>query len=329
MKRVLIKLGNKCNHSCSYCHASKNAEFDFNRDIFDFLKSIEPGKVGFGGGEPLLYFDKIQEIVEQLNNRSIFYKFTSNGSLVTEDIVKFLNKHHFTVGISYDGSDTGREYPTDDKVALYAKLKQKGISSVFFQRNRPISEIAAEFYKFAQKAGILNTAYYPAFIHQTSVNPNSDLVNKYTVLNYIEYMNFVNELQIKRFLNNPQAASRAIMMRIGQRYNNNLYERGFECCNENNMMMTASGDFMLCPYGSTKVGDIYKGIDWDFVESFKPPRCEGCELFAICGNPCISNTTDHECYIFKSMYEHFLKICAKYEVRPEDLKVMVKEAYLK
>ena len=328
MKRVLIKLGNKCNHSCSYCHASKNKEFGFNRDILAFLKNMELGKVGFGGGEPLMYFDKIKEIVEYLDNISIFYKFTTNGSLLTEDIVRFLNVHGFAVGISYDGTDTGREYPDDSKIELYAAIKKKGISSVFFKRNSPLIELAQEFYDFTHKTSILNTAYYPAFIHQTAINPNMELVDTDTIHKYIEHMNFVNELQIKRFLYNPDAASRSIMMRIGERYNKNLYKKGFECCNENNMMMTASGDFMLCPYGSTKVGDIYKGIDWDLVESFKPQRCRECELFEMCGNTCISNITENECYIYRKTYEHFLKICDKYGIVPQELKQQIKAAYI-
>ncbi len=63
----------------------------------------------FYGGEPLLSFNLIKKTVPFLDkiNREFKkranYSITTNGSLVTEEIIQFFNKHKFSVELSFDG----------------------------------------------------------------------------------------------------------------------------------------------------------------------------------------------------------------------------------
>ena len=328
-RRVLVKLGNNCNQSCAYCHASKNKEYIFNEDIITFLQQENIDKIGFGGGEPLMYFERIKQIITTIDNRAIDYKFTSNGFLLTEDIVRFLNEHAVAVHLSFDGLNTGRQYPGNDALTLYSKLEHKAISTVVFNDNINLDKLSTEAHEFALRSGMPIFHMLPSFIHQTTVNEeNLSRADRNTAKAYIKYYNALMEGYIYMFLAGQYTFIRGIMLKIGERYNDNLYTKGCMCCNENNMMLTASGDFLLCPYGNNIVGDIYKGIDWDYVERFVPKRCQACELRNKCGCSCVTNVTDNECYIYKNTYDHFLKICDKYHVTPQELKARIKEVYL-
>lgn len=63
----------------------------------------------FGSGEPLIRFELIQQIVYEIQKRSaktkikVSFELTTNATLVTEYIAKFLSEHPFNVRVSCDG----------------------------------------------------------------------------------------------------------------------------------------------------------------------------------------------------------------------------------
>jgi sulfatase maturation enzyme AslB (radical SAM superfamily) len=65
--------------------------------------------INFYGGEPLLSFRLIKEIVSFLEDKNQElkkkpdYTITTNGSLLTEEILQFLSKYKFHVELSFDG----------------------------------------------------------------------------------------------------------------------------------------------------------------------------------------------------------------------------------
>jgi sulfatase maturation enzyme AslB (radical SAM superfamily) len=80
--------------------------------------------LNFYGGEPLLAFDLIQKTLsildkknKELKKRAV-YSLTTNGSLLNEDILQFLNQHKFQVELSFDGfaQDIQRKKGTFEKM---------------------------------------------------------------------------------------------------------------------------------------------------------------------------------------------------------------------
>jgi len=65
--------------------------------------------INFYGGEPLLSFSLIKETVSFLKNKNkelkkrVHYTITTNGSLLTDEILQFLSEHKFSVELSFDG----------------------------------------------------------------------------------------------------------------------------------------------------------------------------------------------------------------------------------
>jgi len=65
--------------------------------------------LNFYGGEPLLASDLIKEAVSFLKQKNrdfgkkSHYSITTNGTLLTEEIIRFLNENKFSVELSFDG----------------------------------------------------------------------------------------------------------------------------------------------------------------------------------------------------------------------------------
>lgn len=111
IKRITIILGKSCNLKCKYCiqHSTKNTIKDspnINPDIYSFIEKFSKKNsltIRFFGGEPLLYFDKIKEIVENTINLNVNYEIVTNGTILSKEKIKYLNDNNVLCIISWDG----------------------------------------------------------------------------------------------------------------------------------------------------------------------------------------------------------------------------------
>lgn len=115
---VLIKLTDACNYVCTYCYDHKEGSAGANLSVEKAKETLnfvldgardERITISFHGGEPLLQFGKIKELVAYIEARRrpaqrIAYSVQTNGTLFSEDVVEFLDKYGFSVGISLDGN---------------------------------------------------------------------------------------------------------------------------------------------------------------------------------------------------------------------------------
>lgn len=124
MQRLVLQITQRCNFSCRYCHNIHNRSARFISERSDmswdtakqsvdfFIKHSQDSEtidIYFYGGEPLLNFDMIKRIVEytevRICTKEVTYHVTTNGSLITEDIAKYLATHRFKTAISLDGAE--------------------------------------------------------------------------------------------------------------------------------------------------------------------------------------------------------------------------------
>jgi len=123
LEKVTLQLTQQCNFRCSYCiysdlnneaqrsHSGEGMSFETAKRAIDFLweHSIDTEKpnIGFYGGEPLLKFNLIKQIVEyadeKFESRPHTYAITTNGSLLTDEVTDYLVKHNVITMISLDG----------------------------------------------------------------------------------------------------------------------------------------------------------------------------------------------------------------------------------
>jgi uncharacterized protein len=114
VRTLKIQLGLRCNYSCSYCNqaseigsasVTKTADADaFLRSLDDWLEG-EPERVEFWGGEPFVYFAKLKRLVPALRRRLPGAEFliVTNGSLIDEEIIRFVEEHDILLAVSHDG----------------------------------------------------------------------------------------------------------------------------------------------------------------------------------------------------------------------------------
>jgi len=111
---VFVMTGYECNLSCKYCmqsdvRNSKPLKMSNIPLVADYLEAIaarqeESFNVHFYGGEPLLYLDEIKQLVERLKRVSnINFSMVSNGTLITDEVLRYLNENDFGVCVSWDG----------------------------------------------------------------------------------------------------------------------------------------------------------------------------------------------------------------------------------
>lgn len=313
-KRIVLKLGGRCNLSCPRCH-NIDAKYGFNQDIIGWINKNGIQSIFLSGGEPFLYFNEIKMIIPKLTTVKSF-STTTNGTLLNEEMVCFCNRHNISVSVSYDGPKSQRDGQLPNYKAI-SRIRRNGLSQVVYHGNIDFNQISigtkriGTTYNIQSFMGITNI---PAFVHQTKNSPSEDTTKK-DAQDYIQQ--YARRLELGLMSYDPDGsifslgAAHAFIRHF---INHKPYEVGCRCCNPNNITVTLDGRFLLCPYGDTYVGDIYKGVDWDLVESYIPDKCKRCPFKLLCGPSCIANITDNECYIFRVLYRHYKKLLKKYNI---------------
>jgi len=116
LSKVVLNMSNACNLRCKYCYADHGGYGRSNAlmqketlmEVIAYLERANIKKIGilsFFGGEPLLNFDLIRDIVPVILSKFDIdnFEIVTNGTMLTEEIVKFLVQYNFVVGVSIDG----------------------------------------------------------------------------------------------------------------------------------------------------------------------------------------------------------------------------------
>lgn len=121
IKALCLHVSHACNLNCDYCFAGEGRyhgeralmSFDVGKRAIDFLiehsgkrRNLE---VDFFGGEPLLNWDVVKQIVayardiEKSKGKNFRFTLTTNGVLIDDDVIDFANREMYNVVLSLDG----------------------------------------------------------------------------------------------------------------------------------------------------------------------------------------------------------------------------------
>ncbi len=121
IKALCLHVAHTCNLNCSYCFASQGKyqgdravmSFEVGKQAFDFLIANSGARrnleVDFFGGEPLMNWDVVKQLVayarsiEKEHNKNFRFTLTTNGLLIDDEVIDFLNKEMSNVVLSLDG----------------------------------------------------------------------------------------------------------------------------------------------------------------------------------------------------------------------------------
>ena len=132
LKSIILNISGSCNLRCAYCFAKQNGNFNFSNmsveqglKIIDFAVNknilVKKFDICFFGGEPMLMFKTMKEIVEIIENKykeiSFGYSITTNGTIVSDEIINFLKEHNFSLLVSFDGQTNNRPFSSGENSA--------------------------------------------------------------------------------------------------------------------------------------------------------------------------------------------------------------------
>jgi uncharacterized protein len=122
LKAMCLLIAEDCNLRCEYCFAEGGdygkgvrglMSLDTAKTAIDFLITHSYGRdnleVDFFGGEPLLNWDVVKETVkygreqEKLHNKNFRFTITTNGVLLDDEKIDFINAEMSNVVLSLDG----------------------------------------------------------------------------------------------------------------------------------------------------------------------------------------------------------------------------------
>lgn len=310
-----------CNLRCTYCvhqdenkenrnHGSRQMTRETALAAIDFLAK-NSGKardivLSFYGGEPLLNFPLIEESVryarEIFKDKTVQFNMTTNGTLITPEIARFLAKNQFDIKVSIDGPQevhdryrkkiAGGGSFNEVKAGLQNLYQEYGDSfikriSLYMVYAPPFSE--AEIKRRAalrQELDWLPEETRTGMVYYSGPRlPGVDHKEDKSYLEWAfeEYFSKTLDTQEK---SKPHPLAKSfiehLMAILSQRP---IYPHGIKkftmhaCCNpgKKRIYVTVAGDFRVCekmPISAPAIGNIKKGMDYDllyqnYLETYK------------------------------------------------------------
>lgn len=353
---IFIMLGNSCNLNCVYClqHPLVHNQIakDINPDIYDFIRQVSDENDGykcsihFYGGEPLLYYNQIKEIIN--NTKSIpnlNYSIITNGKLLTDDIVEFFNDNNVRVAISWDGKNVLKTRHFDafnPKSPLRRRILRCNslcLTGVISSEVYPIElldsmqEVATQYYRLNGKCCSINLdeVFDTGFEDSCRyIIDDLDLDRIYTEMTYL-----TNEF-IEKQSNNKQVIEQSarynyilsLVSSVKQYIDHTDDALNRVTCNCGNgystLNMDLDGNLYSCHNTSDSIGTITdnyftylrKILALDNTKHRVATRCKDCPVIGICNGGCklvTDNVLDETyCNFKKAMYYPVFKCLWEY-----------------
>lgn len=219
---LTIQLTHQCNLRCDYCaytsndgtyrlHENNKISFDTIKKSLHFLKknSIDRNEVtiGFYGGEPLIEFHLIKETVdyckEIFEGKKVDYTITTNGTLLSDEVLDLFIKENFNIVISLDGpkeiNDKNRKFLNSDISVFEKVIENINYINEHYEpliKNMSISMVIDPTQDFKKYKLLFDE--YPIF---KNINMNISLVeDDYKLEKFRATEEFINDFNYVKFL---------------------------------------------------------------------------------------------------------------------------------
>ena len=312
---VGVDLTNGCNLNCTYCFVSAYQKkmrlltIEKFVEILYFLKNEKENTMHFyfaGAGEPTINF-KLLKLIPSLCKENGFnkciFELTTNGTMLTQEVIDFLKSNNFILLVSMDGSEAlhnkTRVYHNGkgsfDAVFKSIKLLQK--NEINFKCNtviQPGNDSLVELFSFFEQNkinfvfNIATNSVSGHFIPQKKdlvifegqlsilVDKYKELIEKNIKIHAVKLINDIKKIHFREIHKNGCVASK----------------EGFH--------IDIDGNIYSCSYHSESidisVGNIYSGIDYKKIMDnswyAKPvdsyPTCKKCWMKYLCSGSCFA-----------------------------------------
>lgn len=345
VKALCLHVAHVCNLNCSYCFASQGKyhgdralmSLEVAKRSLDFLiehsgtrRNLE---VDFFGGEPLMNFDMIKELVkyarsiEKQHNKNFRFTLTTNGVLIDDDVIEFANREMSNVVLSLDG-----------RKDIHDRFR------VDYAGNGSFDLVVPKFQKFVERRG--DKSYY---MRGTFTHANPDFLKDIEEMLSLGF----KELSMEPVVCAPEDAcalteedlpivfeqyERLAELMIKRRKEGRpftfyhymldlaggpcIYKRISGCGSGTEYMaVTPWGDLYPCHQfvGDEKfrLGDIWKGVtnpklrtEFAACNVYSRPECRNCWARLYCSGGCAANAY-HATGSIQGIYEYGCKLFRK------------------
>lgn len=345
---VFIMFGDACNLQCKYCMQHELIESPtaihtqtINKDIYKFIEGLvndskDMVDIRFYGGEPLLFFDQIKEVVKEIRSMElpVMFSIITNGKLLTLDIVNYFNDNGVSVAISWDGDNVEKTRGYNalvDKKDIIMKLNNLCIDGVMTPYSY-LMDFMKQAYAFVAEYNKTNESFtyinYDTLMKFMSTNKeigdiDLDEVSKqsYAVANAV-YDVLTNEkepTELERYYGDCFKACVAAIASFDENADNTFTRcgNGVSVINVN-----LKGELYLCHNTNSPFSTIYDSkesymeklrVEDKTIENVKSDECKNCEAFPICRGGCpLVTKADRSieksyCDIQRAFYIPFIK----------------------
>lgn len=330
---ITFQVTKNCNFLCRYCmyaapnnierdHENVNMPWSVAHKAIDFLLQhscdAEILVVSFYGGEPLLNFNLIVNIVEYLerkiHTKRIIYNTTVNGSLLSNNVIDFLVKHNFRLAISLDGCEEiqnrhrkfkGDGSPTYD-IVFNNILNLKNKYPEYFNTHVKFVPVGFKDEKFENVVNFFEVLGVP---EERLICLPADMEGiDYIESNIPETVN-IDQKSVNTDKENERIVDNKALILLREIYNkkniipSQWHHNGPCIAGFKRLFVDASGKLFPCEKvlerEEFQIGDIYSGINIDKVKELMnigkitEKECKSCWALRFC-SMCASSCNDIE-----------------------------------
>ena len=293
-------LGPKCNLQCKYCLQHDMVDHDSTMvkpKVKEWLQKKIPNEFGqplvitFYGGEPLVYWEAIKDVVKSVKG-NVRYGIITNGKLITPDKVDFINDYDIGVTVSWDGANVketrGYDVVKDNPSIL--DINRLSFSAVLSTHTYPLD--------FLNEADPIVDEY--SRIHGSAPNVNIDTIMDFGNCGDLREMDcFKIEEQMRYIIKNKKerTAYLRIVSRLQKQYvfyrqyvdKTPLCGNGYTVWN-----VDVNGDIYRCHNCGERVGTIFDDpeVVLKRVRELDPTydnyrsECKDCPVQPLCRSGC-------------------------------------------
>ncbi len=293
-----------CNLSCKYCYekekSKKNMSLQTADTVIEFILKYQTDKtnqVNFHGGEPLLNWDVIEYIIRQINQSSLKkgrfrFSFTTNGILLTNDILCFSKEKDVLISISVDGKpETHDKRRVDRSGKGTYHMVEEGL------RRLDESEISYEIRMTYDSETISELACNVKFLLENFDCSCLRWAPDYFDCGWNEEKVQIFAKQYQNIIEYQKEIKRELAEKIAVLNRDNFNKLGKCCGGITEMNIDTSGDLYPCTFACGNeaflIGNIREGPDVGHIDRVhntmqkEYPKCLICENKDYCvGNRC-------------------------------------------
>lgn len=315
IKAIALNVAEQCNLRCTYCYAGegdygKNEKMGMKvakQSLDLFVDNSKNFTIVFFGGEPLLNFALIKEVIQYTETAfpktTFHFRMTSNGLLLTDKIMSYLNQKKVNLTISYDGKTAQKKQRLNlqkkenerdfakERIKKFEKdlLKLNGFKLRSTVTADMIEAFTGDLYQIKK-----DLPFNLGFNRVATDNPQF----KYSLEDAKKLMDFL-EIVVTKLLEEKKYTELLTLDNIGGhlRIINFRQHKSMTCgAGVNYLSVSTDGSFYLCHRFTEdqeeKIGSVDTGIDRKAVTKILEHRtaqhepCKGCWMRSICRGGC-------------------------------------------